>query len=153
MPISSISRIKRALRDRLAFLNEKVPIISRLLSQMPRHFAHVRQLRNLITNIYHPPWQMLLVPLALVLFAAFVNAEPAINEARPHSNRPGRFLSLPVPQKCANRKYLPASAELSLTLSVTLFPPVTRQNFVWPHRDACHNVSLSSVLRSQESQN
>lgn len=49
--------------------------------------------------------QMMLVPLAVVLFAAFVNAEPAINEARPHSNRPGRFLSLPIPQKCSNRKY------------------------------------------------
>ena len=47
----------------------------------------------------------MLLPLAVVLLAAFANAEPAINEARPHSNRPGRFLSLPIPQKCANRKY------------------------------------------------
>lgn len=55
----------------------------------------------------------MLVPLAVVLFAAFANAEPAINEARPHSNRPGRFLSLPIPQKCTNRKY-----HLRLTLQL-----------------------------------
>lgn len=48
---------------------------------------------------------MMLVPLAVVLLAAFVNAEPAINESGPRTNRPGRFLSLPIPQKCANRKY------------------------------------------------
>lgn len=48
---------------------------------------------------------MILVPLAVVLLAAFVNAEPAINESGPRNNRPGRFLSLPIPQKCANRKY------------------------------------------------
>lgn len=61
---------------------------------------------------------MMLVPLALVLFAAFVNAEPAINEARPHSNRPGRFLSLPIPQKCANRKYLPALAVCRIIIHI-----------------------------------
>lgn len=48
----------------------------------------------------------MLVPLAVVLLAAFVNAEPAINDSGPRTNRPGRFLSLPIPQKCANRKYL-----------------------------------------------
>lgn len=49
---------------------------------------------------------MALVPLAVLVFlAAIVAVEPAINEVRPHSNRPGRFLSLPVPQKCANREY------------------------------------------------
>lgn len=43
----------------------------------------------------------------LVLAAcAFAAATPAINEARPTSNRPGRFLSLPNPQKCANSEYL-----------------------------------------------
>ncbi|KAI4497992.1 hypothetical protein M0802_006816 [Mischocyttarus mexicanus] len=47
---------------------------------------------------------MILLPLTLVLvLAAICKAEPAINEARPHSNRPGRFLSLPNPQKCSNR--------------------------------------------------
>lgn len=47
---------------------------------------------------------MMLVPLVVVLFAALVYAQPAINEIRPQSNRPGRFLSLPIPQKCANRE-------------------------------------------------
>lgn len=48
---------------------------------------------------------MMLVPLAiLATLAVVISADPAINEARPHSNRPGRFLSLPVPAKCANRE-------------------------------------------------
>jgi hypothetical protein len=43
--------------------------------------------------------------LALVVLAAcaVAVATPAINQIRPVSNRPGRFLSLPNPQKCANR--------------------------------------------------
>jgi hypothetical protein len=47
--------------------------------------------------------QMMLLPLLLVAFAAYASA--AISEVRPHSNRPGRFLSLPVPQKCANSEF------------------------------------------------
>lgn len=34
-----------------------------------------------------------------------MNVEAEVNAARPHSNRPGRFLSLPIAQKCANRKF------------------------------------------------
>ncbi|XP_043478353.1 uncharacterized protein LOC122508841 [Leptopilina heterotoma] len=45
-------------------------------------------------------WSTLAV---VVILAVIANVDSAINEARPHSNRPGRFLSLPVPQKCANR--------------------------------------------------
>lgn len=48
---------------------------------------------------------MKLAPLAiLVVFAAIFQAHAAVNQARPHSDRPGRFLSLPMAQKCANRK-------------------------------------------------
>ncbi|KAG5877332.1 hypothetical protein JTB14_003618 [Gonioctena quinquepunctata] len=40
----------------------------------------------------------------LVLAAcACALADPAINQARPVSNRPGRFLALPKAEKCANR--------------------------------------------------
>lgn len=49
----------------------------------------------------------MIVPLVLVVVLAVIsNTEAAISEARPHSNRPGRFLSLPIAQKCANRKLI-----------------------------------------------
>ncbi|GLV38622.1 schlaff [Carabus blaptoides fortunei] len=41
--------------------------------------------------------------LLLLTCCVLVTSTPAINEARPVSNRPGRFLSLPVASKCANR--------------------------------------------------
>lgn len=40
----------------------------------------------------------LVLTLATITFGA-------IKEIRPVSNRPGRFLSLPVPNKCSARKY------------------------------------------------
>lgn len=63
---------------------------------------------------------MMLVPLAVVLLAAFVNAEPAINESGPRTNRPGRFLSLPIPQKCANRKYSDICASFQILFILCL---------------------------------
>lgn len=46
--------------------------------------------------------------IAFVVLAACAAAvaTPAINQIRPVSNRPGRFLSLPNPQKCANSKWV-----------------------------------------------
>lgn len=47
----------------------------------------------------------MIVPLAIfVVLAVVSNTEADVNAARPHSNRPGRFLSLPVPDKCVRRK-------------------------------------------------
>lgn len=49
------------------------------------------------------------VTLVLAAFCvAATYAEPAISQARTTtttSTKPGRFLSLPVPAKCASRKY------------------------------------------------
>lgn len=50
------------------------------------------------------------VTLVLAAFCvAATYAEPAISQARTSttttSTKPGRFLSLPVPAKCASRKY------------------------------------------------
>lgn len=79
----------------------------------------------------------MLVPLAIVLLAAFANAEPAINEARPHSNRPGRFLSLPVPQKCANRKCLLTSCfnVIAHTIALIAIMKLRKEkfNFIFPN--------------------
>ncbi|XP_014214148.1 uncharacterized protein LOC106643501 [Copidosoma floridanum] len=44
---------------------------------------------------------MMLVPLLVVALATIASA--AINEVRTPSNKPGRFLSLPKPEKCVNR--------------------------------------------------
>nr|CAD7462550.1 unnamed protein product [Timema tahoe] len=51
---------------------------------------------------------MLATPWLLAVFLAVValaSPSPAINEIRQPSNKPGRFLSLPVPNKCAQREY------------------------------------------------
>nr|CAD7576192.1 unnamed protein product [Timema californicum] len=51
---------------------------------------------------------MLATPWLLAVFlavAALASPSPAINEIRQPSNKPGRFLSLPVPNKCAQREY------------------------------------------------
>jgi len=45
----------------------------------------------------------LTLPVLVVTLAAL--AFGAIKEIRPVSNRPGRFLSLPVPNKCSARKF------------------------------------------------
>ncbi|KAG8247004.1 hypothetical protein J6590_071863 [Homalodisca vitripennis] len=44
--------------------------------------------------------------VALVVVVASVSA--AISEIRPRQTKPGRFLSLPVPQKCSQIKATPA---------------------------------------------
>ena len=48
-------------------------------------------------------WVLLSAWICVVI--ALVLGTPAIKEIRPKSNRPGRFLSLPVPSKCSSRKY------------------------------------------------
>lgn len=45
------------------------------------------------------------IALLVLAACAVALADPAINQIRPVSNRPGRFLSLPNPQKCANSKW------------------------------------------------
>lgn len=50
------------------------------------------------------PLQMILVPLVLATILAVVAQVQSAGPARP-PQKPGRFLSLPVPQKCANSKY------------------------------------------------
>lgn len=58
-------------------------------------------------------FQMKVACLVLAACAVAV-ATPAINEIRPVSNRPGRFLSLPNPQKCANSKYYKSHTRLHI---------------------------------------
>lgn len=41
--------------------------------------------------------------VAVMVVVASVSA--AINEIKPRQTKPGRFLSLPVPQKCSQSKY------------------------------------------------
>ncbi|XP_067007071.1 uncharacterized protein slf [Anabrus simplex] len=55
-------------------------------------------------NIFSTPAKMLIVVPCLVLLAcALTVGSPAISEARPGAQKTGRFLSLPVPQKCSQR--------------------------------------------------
>nr|CAD7400013.1 unnamed protein product [Timema poppensis] len=73
------------------------------------HMTPERYLLGVIQNLINVicAFQMMLAtPWLLAVFlavAALASPSPAINEIRQPSNKPGRFLSLPVPNKCAQR--------------------------------------------------
>nr|CAD7593637.1 unnamed protein product [Timema genevievae] len=73
-----------------------------------KHLAKIHTHLSNILNSFKLEKMMLATPWLLAVFLAVValaSPSPAINEIRQPSNKPGRFLSLPVPNKCAQREY------------------------------------------------
>nr|CAD7203899.1 unnamed protein product [Timema douglasi] len=71
-----------------------------------KHLGKIHTHLSKILNSFKLEKMMLATPWLLAVFlavAALASPSPAINEIRQPSNKPGRFLSLPVPNKCAQR--------------------------------------------------
>lgn len=49
--------------------------------------------------------KLLLVIATCFVATCLAEPKPAINEIKPQTSKPGRFLSLPIPEKCASRKF------------------------------------------------
>nr|CAD7448529.1 unnamed protein product [Timema bartmani] len=74
-----------------------------------KHLAKIHTHLSNILNSFKLEKMMLATPWLLAVFLAVValaSPSPAINEIRQPSNKPGRFLSLPVPNKCAQLLYM-----------------------------------------------
>lgn len=71
-------------------------------------------------NFLLQPTMKTLVLLVVVCALAYSVADVSQGQQRPPSNRPGRFLSLPIPQKCANRKYF--------EISMIILEPIQYEN-------------------------
>lgn len=46
-----------------------------------------------------------LILAACCIAACLAEPKPAISEIKAHENKAGRFLTLPIPEKCASRKF------------------------------------------------
>lgn len=57
---------------------------------------------------FNPQMKLLLLVVASLVAVCLAEPKPAINEVKSNQplQKPGRFLSLPVPEKCASREYL-----------------------------------------------